>query len=444
MLQYVGANFFRQRLVLAILSGKSVRITKIRPNVTTGTDRHLGLFNYEVSFLQLLEKITDGSKITINDTGTAVTFHPGIVIGGDSLVHECDGGRSVVYYLEALLMLAPFAKGHTRIVLRGVTQDSRDISVDAFRMVTLPLLKHCGIGSGAKLEIRKRGCMPNGGGEVLFECPIIHRVQPFQLLKVGRVKRIRGVAYCCKVSPQFPTRCSGRLRAVLNEYLPDVWIYMDPQKGPKAGNSKGYGVTITAETIKGNIVGADVTLDESNKHIWASKVERIHKTTLNASMTSGDAQAANCSSTSISGTDPNTLRIVGNMSIEKVLQANKPVQHRGASQQQNTSTSEAQKIHLDAGIDSDSAMVDDFNSLLDQDVQDSGSDSTSDDGDGGGKTSSSCNAVASTCNVGGSSESKDGVNSVQLEDVSAVETTNTSVTVHCVGVGYRNIARRTF
>lgn len=43
--------------------------------------------------------------------------------------HDCSILRSIGYYLESLLCLAPFMKHPLRIVLRGVTNDQVDPSV---------------------------------------------------------------------------------------------------------------------------------------------------------------------------------------------------------------------------------------------------------------------------------------------------------------------------
>lgn len=45
--------------------------------------------------------------------------------------HDCSVLRSIGYYLESLLCLAPFMKHPLRIVLRGVTNDQTDPSVSS-------------------------------------------------------------------------------------------------------------------------------------------------------------------------------------------------------------------------------------------------------------------------------------------------------------------------
>uniref|UniRef100_A0A8C9AV26 RNA terminal phosphate cyclase like 1 n=1 Tax=Prolemur simus TaxID=1328070 RepID=A0A8C9AV26_PROSS len=122
-LSYVGCNFLRQRLVLSTLSGRPVKIRKIRAR-----DDNPGLRDFEASFIRLLDKITNGSRIEINQTGTTLYYQPGLLYGG-FVEHDCSVLRSIGYYLESLLCLAPFMKHPLKIVLRGVTNDQVDPSV---------------------------------------------------------------------------------------------------------------------------------------------------------------------------------------------------------------------------------------------------------------------------------------------------------------------------
>lgn len=60
--------------------------------------------------------------------GTVLVYQPGLLCGG-SVEHECNTQRSVGYYLEALLMLAPFMKTPLKATLRGVTNSPSDPTV---------------------------------------------------------------------------------------------------------------------------------------------------------------------------------------------------------------------------------------------------------------------------------------------------------------------------
>ncbi|XP_061555504.1 RNA 3'-terminal phosphate cyclase-like protein [Phycodurus eques] len=253
-LAYDGCNFFRQRLVLSTLSGKRVKIRNIRSK-----DDNPGLRDFEASFIRLLDKVTNGSRIEINQTGTVLFYQPGLLYGG-SIEHDCSLQRSIGYYLEALLMLAPFMKTPLKAILRGITNDPTDPTVDLLKSTALPLMKKFGIeGEGFDLKVMKRGMAPNGGGEVVFTCPVCKTIRPVQFTDSGKIKRIRGVAYSVRVSPQMGNRIVESARAVLNQFIPDIYIHTDHMKGANSGKSPGFGLTLVAETLEGCFLSAEMS-----------------------------------------------------------------------------------------------------------------------------------------------------------------------------------------
>jgi RNA 3'-terminal phosphate cyclase-like protein len=81
LLRFSTHRHLRQRILLSVLSGKSLRIDNIRSD-----DVHVGLRDYEVNLLRLVEKVTNGSTIEISVTGTFF-FHE--LENGDK--EEADG-----------------------------------------------------------------------------------------------------------------------------------------------------------------------------------------------------------------------------------------------------------------------------------------------------------------------------------------------------------------
>ena len=65
MLKFKGCQHFRQRLVCSTLSGRPIRIDDIR----AADPESPGLRDFEASFLRLLEKLTNGCIVEINETG---------------------------------------------------------------------------------------------------------------------------------------------------------------------------------------------------------------------------------------------------------------------------------------------------------------------------------------------------------------------------------------
>lgn len=167
LLRFTGHAHLRQRILLSILSGKSIRIDGIRSD-----DVSVGLREYEISLLRLVEKVTNGTTIEISVTGTSFLMHPGLLPGG-TYIHTCHVGRSIGYYLEVLVPLGPFCKKPLDVTLYGITgEEGRDMTVssclvdswlrweahfqvDMMRTVTLPHLHLFGVTEGLELQVSR-------------------------------------------------------------------------------------------------------------------------------------------------------------------------------------------------------------------------------------------------------------------------------------------------
>ena len=64
MLKFRGSQQLRQRLVYATLCNRAIQITDIR-----ASEQSPGLRDFEACLLRLLEKVTDGCSVEINETG---------------------------------------------------------------------------------------------------------------------------------------------------------------------------------------------------------------------------------------------------------------------------------------------------------------------------------------------------------------------------------------
>jgi RNA 3'-terminal phosphate cyclase-like protein len=292
MLRFRGSQQLRQRLVLATLTGRTIRIDAIRDgsagdgdgdgNGTPATfNGPRGLRPHEASLLRLIEKISSGCVVEINETGTSLRYKPGVIVGGTGVAHDCSGtGRGIGYFLEPLLLLALFAKRPLSATLKGITNGPLDPSVDTIRNVTLPLVRRLagladttgapigGVGAATgpnalELKVVSRGAPPLGGGEVYLRVPVVRSLPGVggehgcTMTDEGMVRRVRGVAYTARVSPQAANRAVDACRGVLNALLADVYVFTDAASGAASGKSPGFGMTLVAETTSGCLVSAE-------------------------------------------------------------------------------------------------------------------------------------------------------------------------------------------
>ena len=213
----------RQVLTLSLLSGRQIIVKNIRSSHTNP-----GLLPYEVNLIHLLEKVTNGCQVSISKTGTRLIFRPGIIDANDGIEveHDCDLGRSITYYLEVLCLLGVFAKTEMNLVLKGNTDDAKDQSVDSFGRAFNFLLEACSAPT-VSIKVVKRGFAPLGGGVVTVRQMYARKIEPVSITEEGKIKRVRGWVTSAKVSPQLTTRVVDKVRAVFNDYIPDVWIHTD-------------------------------------------------------------------------------------------------------------------------------------------------------------------------------------------------------------------------
>ncbi|CAL5407202.1 unnamed protein product [Camellia sinensis] len=203
--------------------------------------------------------------IKINETGTKLKYEPGIVNGGKHLVHDSGVSRSIGYFLEPLIVLGliiweetPFNKAKS-----GITNDSKDPSVDTFRSTTLPILKHFRVPSeGLHLKIECRGALPHGGGEVFLSVPTVQSsLTVITWIDEGMVKRSGELLFQqeCLLSLRIP------LYMQLEEFLiacfrMSTYLLIIKLELKLESMSPGYGISLVAETTIGCFIFADTAV----------------------------------------------------------------------------------------------------------------------------------------------------------------------------------------
>ncbi len=263
-----------------------MHISRIRPSSLTNP----GLSPHEISFLRLLEAVTNGSHIEISYTGTTLLYRPGLITGsvsgsgasGGVIRHELPAAcsRGVSYFLVPLCLLAPFSKAPMNVLFTGqgvITSATSfgDISADSVRTAILPLYAQFGISSNIDLRILRRSNPSTGGVGGAGEVQLVfgHQVRlpkTVHILNPGRVRKIRGVAYCTGVSASNNARMIEEARGILNPMTGDTYIFSDVSSAPympptnnstptiKKKTGIGFGLSLVAESSTGSLYSADV------------------------------------------------------------------------------------------------------------------------------------------------------------------------------------------
>ncbi|KAH8057825.1 RNA-3'-phosphate cyclase [Aureococcus anophagefferens] len=261
-----GAKDLRSRLVLATLARKKLEIGGIRAD-----DESPGLRKEEASFVRLMDKLTSGSRIEINETGTTLRYAPGFLAGG-SVEHDCSrSGRAVGWFLDAVLPLAPFGAAALELTLLGATcGDGACRGADAIRARSAAegvrrrgLRRRVARREAAVLEEDKTeallaACASAARGNIVLTCAPIRKLSPAALDAVGLVKRVRGVAYCTRSAPALANRCVAAARGPLNRLLADVRVTTDAAAKRDCFPSPGLGCCLVAETLDDRVLCADL------------------------------------------------------------------------------------------------------------------------------------------------------------------------------------------
>ncbi|KAI9748851.1 MAG: hypothetical protein M4579_007096 [Chaenotheca gracillima] len=282
---------FTHRLVLSTLTGRPIKIRNIHADSPTNP----GLAPHEVSFLRLLDAVTNGGNFEISYSGTLIAYRPGLITGSAAgsgasrgvVRHELEENctRGVSYFLIPLCLLAPFSKAPFNVLFTGpgvitAATPAGDVSVDTVRTAILPLYERFGISNNIELRILRRSCAGSSGEGGAGEVQLVfgHQVRlpkTIHLLNAGRVKRIRGVAYCTGVSASNNARMIEAARGVLNPLAADTYIFSDVSSAPYIDSSKsssaagddaprkrkiglGFGLSLVAESSTGALFSADV------------------------------------------------------------------------------------------------------------------------------------------------------------------------------------------
>jgi RNA 3'-phosphate cyclase len=243
-----GGQILRIATALSALGGRPLRITNIR-----GARPKPGLQPQHLLGVRALGELCQARVEGAESGSTTVTFEPGQIRARPDWRLDVGTAGSTMLLVQSLLPVLAAAGERSRVTLTGGTNNPFAPPVEYFQEVFLPTVEQMGVR--ARLQLRRRGFYPKGGGEVTLEVEPCPEVKPIQRSERGDLIGIRGLAY----SRNLPSHITQRIAKAANERLraaglPAAEFEYDTE-GPSA--SPGTGVVMFADYPNGVRLGAD-------------------------------------------------------------------------------------------------------------------------------------------------------------------------------------------
>merc|ERR1712039_254080 len=138
-------------------------------------------------------------------------------------------------------------------------------------MGTLPILRNIlNLDECLQINLISRGTLSKGGGKILLNVPNLKSFPQITLIKEGKVIKIRGILYSTKVSSSTLNSIIEGVQSIINNYLSDTYIFIDPMNEKNVDDSLGLGISLVAETTTKCYISAEnVAVVEGTKQLFS-------------------------------------------------------------------------------------------------------------------------------------------------------------------------------
>jgi RNA 3'-terminal phosphate cyclase (ATP) len=265
-----GGQIIRTTIALAALTGKPVKLTKIRdkrPNP--------GLQPQHIVGVKAVAAVCNAETHGLTQGSQELTFTPhGYAAGRWGF--DVGTAGSIPLILQALMPATAYAPTNVTVELTGGTDVRWSPTIDYVRLIELPLLQL--MGYRATIQLNRRGHYPKGGGHVSISVDPPRILKAIQLLDRGQLLGIEGVSHCVKLPSHVAQRQASAAKERLNtDGFTQVNIATEtypPNQDPHL--APGSGITLLAKFASGTILGSD-SLGERGKPAEAVGTEAATK-----------------------------------------------------------------------------------------------------------------------------------------------------------------------
>ncbi|NJF25294.1 RNA 3'-terminal phosphate cyclase [Thermococcus sp. Bubb.Bath] len=232
-----GGQILRTSVALSVITGKAVRITKIRANRSNP-----GLRPQHLHGILALKELSNAKVKGASVGSTELEFIPRQPEPKHIRVPVKTAG-SITLILQALLPAMAFTGGSFEIT--GGTDVPWSPPVDYLKHVTLHAFEKMGLK--VELEIKRRGHYPKGGGLVVGKVEPWEEKKPLRALEFERVERFGGISHATNLPAHVAERQAKAARERLEEFY-SVPVGIETEVSRSLG--PGSGVVVWAETDK--------------------------------------------------------------------------------------------------------------------------------------------------------------------------------------------------
>lgn len=186
-----GGQILRTALSLSMLTGKPIRITKIRAG-----RKKPGLMRQHLTAVNAAARVcsahTDGAHLG----STQLSFTPGSIRGGEHTIAIGSAG-SCTLVLQTLLPALLFAPIASRLTVQGGTHNPMAPCYHFLERAFVPLLHQ--MGANIQLRLNRFGFYPAGGGEVVVEIAPVKRLSGLRIESKGARRNAFAESFCAGI-----------------------------------------------------------------------------------------------------------------------------------------------------------------------------------------------------------------------------------------------------
>ncbi|GAB6136182.1 RNA 3'-terminal phosphate cyclase [Thermococcus prieurii] len=237
-----GGQILRTAVALSVITGKPVRIHRIRANRPNPGLRPQHLHGI-LALKELSNARVKGAKVG----STVLEFVPGRAEPKHIKVPIKTAG-SITLVLQALLPAMAFVRGSFEVT--GGTDVPWSPPVDYLRNITLFALEKMGLR--AEIELKRRGHYPKGGGLVLGRVERWEERKPLVALEWRKIERFAGISHATNL----PAHVAERQAKSAEEKLRSLYsVPVEIEREVSRSLGPGSGIVVWAETDSLRLAG---------------------------------------------------------------------------------------------------------------------------------------------------------------------------------------------